>query len=165
MRELVALFGLTTLSASAFGAPPSPQKMSAIKEALRGRVAELLARYLLWDANENEGKGRSDATTSGGLGWGEASFLRNYMMCYSVSHDTYWLDKVVEHFDRMVANLADPDGDGFLAWNDTAYSVGIVRARGAANAENVTIEPELQRPYVRRGGEKVTGHTYEIRFE
>ena len=116
----------------------------------RGEVADIVENYQLWDAMTNDGKGHSDAKTSGGLGWGESTFVRNYMMCYFVTHDPYWLDKVVDHFDRMVSNLSDPEGNGYLAWSTAAYSVGIA--------------PALQRPHVKRGLDNVTGHDYSIEF-
>lgn len=131
---------------------------------LLSRSDELLARFRKWDAGINGGKGYSERTSSGGLAWGEADFLRNYMMCYAASGDTYWLSKVVDHFDRMVANLRDPDGDGFLAWSDIVYSVGIARVRPDGDVGGVSISPEEQRVGYRRGGKLATGHTYSIEF-
>ena len=129
-----------------------------------GEVAAMIQSYQLWDAMVNDGKGRSDRKTSGGLGWGESSFLRNYMLCYHVTRDPYWCDKVVDHFDRMVGNLEDPKRDGYLAWRTPAYSVGIVRAAADGDVGDAEITPALQRLYVKRGGEKVTGHDYCIEF-
>ncbi|HIE53175.1 MAG TPA: hypothetical protein EYP85_15595 [Armatimonadetes bacterium] len=129
-----------------------------------GQAANLMAKFYLWDAQQNEGGGRSDAKTSGGLGWGEGPFLMNYILAYRALPDTYWLDKVIAHFDRMVDNLSDPDGDGFWGWRDVRYLVGIVRARPRAKAEGATLEPPEQRPYVIRGGDRVTGHTYRLTF-
>ena len=128
------------------------------------RKDELLAKYRQWDAQFRDGIGYSDRDTSGGLAWAEARFLRNYMLCYEVSKDTYWLDKIVDHFERMKAKLADPDGDGFLAWSDIVYSVGIGRVVAAERADGLKLEPKEQRVYYRRGGKLITGHTYKIRF-
>jgi hypothetical protein len=136
----------------------------ALRAALEGRIAEAISSYRMWDATNRDGIGNSDRTTSGGLGWGESAFLRNYMLCYHVTRDTYWLDKLIDHFDRMIGNLSDPDGDGYLAWSDPAYSVGIVKAEPDGEVGELTIEPALQRPYVKRGGELVTGHEYRIEF-
>lgn len=136
----------------------------ALTQALEGRIAEAIASYQMWDATNRDGIGNSDRTTSGGLGWGESAFLRNYMLCYAVTRDTCWLDKLIDHFDRMVGNLSDPDGDGYLAWSDTAYSVGIVEAEPEGDVGELTIDPPVQRPYVKRGGEDVTGHEYRIEF-
>jgi hypothetical protein len=136
----------------------------ALRETLEGNVGAALASYRAWDAANRDGIGLSDRTTSGGLGWGESSFLRSYMLCYQVTRDTYWLDKVIDHFDRMIGNLSDPDGDGFLAWSDTDYSVALVDAQPAGDVGGLAIEPAHQKPYVKRGGELVTGHEYGIEF-
>ncbi len=136
----------------------------ALKAVLGARVAEAISSYQMWDATNRDGIGNSDRTTSGSLGWGESAFLRNYMLCYHVTRDTYWLDKLIDHFDRMIGNLSDLDGDGYLAWSDTAYSVGIIEAEPDGDVGDLTIEPPLQRPYVNRGGELVTGHEYRIEF-
>jgi len=148
---------------SAVGGQAAEVEGKALREALEGKVGGLLASYRAWDAANRDGIGLSDRTTSGGLGWGESSFLRNYMLCYQVTHDTYWLDKVIDHFDRMVGNLA-PDADGFLAWSDTDYSVGLVNAEPVGDVGGLTTDPAHQRPYVKRGGELVTGHEYRIEF-
>lgn len=141
----------------------SKEEMSQVKPALEGQVADLLFRYQVWDHHYKDGKGNSDAKTSGGLGWGEASFLRDYIYNYWTSTDTYWLDKVIDHFDRMIANMRE-NPDGFMAWDDPAYSVGVIEAKAVGDVGEATIEPELQRPHVRRGQPNVTGHTYEILF-
>jgi len=146
------------------GGPGAQVQGKALRETFEGRLGLALASYRAWDAGNREGLGASDAKTSGGLGWGESSYLRDYMLCYQVTHDTYWLDKVIDHFDRMVANLADPDGDGYLAWSDVAYSVGLVDAAAAGEVGGLTIEPAHQHPYVKQGGELVTGHEYRIEF-
>ncbi|MBZ0090444.1 MAG: hypothetical protein K8H90_08715, partial [Thermoanaerobaculia bacterium] len=77
------------------------------------------------------GIGNSDDTTSGGLAWAEARFLQNYLSCYEAVGDPYWLDKFVDHFDRMLATQQDRNGDGFLAWDTTRYRVGIVEVAEA----------------------------------
>ena len=131
-------------------------------EALDGQIGAAIASYQMWDAGHRGGIGSSDRTTSGGLGWGEASFLRSYMLCYKVSRDPYWLDKLIDHFDRMVGNLSDPEGDGYQAWRDVAYSVGLVKVEPDGNVGDMTAEPERERVYVNRGGELVTGHVYRL---
>jgi hypothetical protein len=137
---------------------------SRLREDFRSKASGMMFSYWLMDRGHNDGKGNSDAITSGGLGWGESSWLMNYIMCYKVSKDTYWLDKIVDHFDRMMRNLSDLEGDGFLAWHDRHYSDGIVRVTSRQNAEGLTIDPETSRIGVDRGGEKVTGHKYSITF-
>ncbi|MBM4045634.1 MAG: hypothetical protein FJ279_11000 [Planctomycetes bacterium] len=137
---------------------------SRMREGLKQRPSDMMVAYWLMDRSHRNGIGNSDAKTSGGLGWGESSWLMDYVMCYKATRDTYWLDKVVDHFDRMMGTLNDPEGDGFLAWRDPAYSVGIVRVTGRQSAEGLTIEPETCRTHVGRGGESITGHIYAITF-
>jgi len=85
-----------------------------------------------------------------------------YVKCYRVSADTYWLDKIVDHFDRMIANLSDPDGNGYLGWNTTTYTDALGwPTAGKDNKGDATIEPELVRA---RNNKQVTGHTYIIEF-
>ncbi len=152
----LTLFPLTSSSAT-------ETEARTLKDALATELPGALAAYRLWDATNRNGIGNSDAQTSGGLGWGESSFLRNYMLCYTVTHDTYWLDKVIDHFDRMIGNLSPPDKDGYRAWSDLDYSVGIVRAEPVGDVGGLTIEPAVQRLNVRQGGgELVTGHEYRL---
>jgi len=146
------------LLAACGGAQAAAVEGRALRETLDGRIGAALASYRAWDAANRDGIGLSDRTTSGGLGWGESSFLRNYMLCYQVTRDPYWLDKVIDHFDRMVGNLSDPDGDGYLAWADTDYSVGLLDAEPIGDVGDLLLEPAHQKTYVKRGGELVTGH-------
>lgn len=165
MNHLSVLLCLAAVSGAAQAAL-SPDVQAKIRAQFAADVPGLIARYQLADALFREGIGRSDAKTSGGLGWGESGYLRRYMMCYFVTHDTYWLDKVISHFDRMIANLSDPDGDGFLSWRDVHYSVGLVDVvpQGDVGALRVVTPNGDRRVYVGRGGEKVTGHTYRLEF-
>ena len=64
-----------TLSAAA----AAPVEGRALREELGGKIASAITGYRLWDAMHRDGIGQSDAKTSGGLGWGESSFLRDYM--------------------------------------------------------------------------------------
>lgn len=132
------------------------------RSILAFRRESWLSAYREWDAQYRNGLGFSDTWDSGTLGWGESRFLRNYMLAYAVSGSRYWLDKVQDHFDRILSHATDPDGDGFLGWQDEKYSVGVLRVVRSVDAEGLTLEPTLQRPYVNHGGEKVTGHRYRI---
>ncbi len=126
-----------------------------------------IARYQSWDALHRDGIGRSDATASGTLGWSESGFLHRYMMCWLVTRDTYWLDKVIDHFDRMRAHLTDPDGDGFLSWRDIKYSVGLVDIDPQSGDGRLTVATGNgdRRVYVgKAGGQDITGHAYRIEF-
>lgn len=157
------------LAVAALGAGPAfGQRLGApdleeVRASLETEVADLIMLYQVWDRGHNEGKGASGATTSGGLGWGEASFLRNYMRCFRVTEDPYWLDKIVDHFDRMVGNLRENDR-GFLAWDDPAYSVNVITAEPVGDVGEATIAPAVQRPWKRANVPDVTGHDYELSF-
>ena len=126
MHILATLVVTPLLSASGGETVLSAAQQEKVRSDLAGDIPGLIARYQLSDALDRDGIGRSDATTSGGLGWGESGYLRRYMMCYFVTQDSYWLDRVVDHFDRMVGNLTDHDGDGMRSWQDIAYSAGLV---------------------------------------
>ena len=134
----------------------------ALEQTLGGSTGAELASFAMYDALERDGIGRSDAASSGGLGWGESSFLRNYMLCYRATGDLYWLDKLIDHFDRMVANMTDPDGDGFLAWLDVDYSVGLADVVADGDVGAMSAELSGERIYVNRGGELITGDEYRI---
>lgn len=144
-----------------FAGPLSPELHAATQRVFAGHVPELAAAYKAWDAKTRGGLGNSEATTSGGLGWGEASFLRDYVYMYRATRDTYWLDKLVTHWGKMAASLRTDDR-GYRAWDDAGYSVSVIRAQVKAGA--VTVEPSEQRPSASRDLPKATGHDYEIRF-
>ncbi len=145
----------------------SAAEAAQVRADLEGDIVTLIGQYQLADALDRDGIGRSDAKTSGDLGWGEAGYLRRYMMCWHITHDPYWLDKVIDHFDRMIGNLSDHDGDGLLSWQDKSYSVGLVDiARLSEQGEGLTVATAGgdQRVYVGRGGENITGHEYMLEF-
>lgn len=167
--KMVVAAGIVLLLAGTLGrgAELTPEQRARVKGDLEGQIAAMIYRYQLSDALDRDGIGRSDATTSGGLGWGENGYLRRYMMCYFVTRDTYWLDKVMDHFDRMVANLSDHDDDGLLSWQDVAYSVALVDViplEPSAKGIAVATPNGDRRVYYGRGGEHVTGHDYLIEF-
>lgn len=114
--------------------------------------AEWLDAYRRYDAEFRGGQGHSSATASGSLAWGEARFLRDYVHCYRACGDTYWLDKILDHVDRMLASQRPSSVPGFLAWSDVEYSVAIITARGAGGLRG---EPEQRRLDFRRGGRDV----------
>ncbi len=79
-------------------------------------------RFLNADQNINFGRAFSDNPTGGSLGWGESYYLDSYNTMYEATGDKRWLDKVVEHTDRMIGNATDHDGDGALGWADHRYA-------------------------------------------
>ncbi len=75
-------------------------------------------RFLNADQNVNFGRGVSENPNGGSLAWGESYYLDSYVTMYETTGDNYWLDKIVDHTDRMVGNATDHDGDGALGWKD-----------------------------------------------
>ena len=126
--------------------------------------AKLTADYQAADAASKEGKGLSESADSGTLGWGEASYLRNYSRMWLVTHDIYWLEKIEDHFTRIIANATDPDGDGFLGWQTPTYSAAVYWALPLHNRGTATIEPGFFKEMGKLNAE-VTGHVYVLSFE
>lgn len=125
--------------------------------------AALAEEFKAADAATNDGKGLSDKADSGSLGWGEAPVLRNYSSMWLATHDTYWLEKIEDHFNRIMANATDPDGDGFLGWQTTTYSAPVYWCMPLYNRGAATIEPPFFRE-TGKAGPDVTGHTYLLSF-
>ena len=102
----------------------------------------LIAQFTSFDASRNEGKGYSEHASSATLAWGESRYLNAYIKMYRVTGDTRWLDKVVDHFDRMLANMSDHNGDGIPGWHTDRYSVSRMRAEALHNRGTAKITPE-----------------------
>ncbi len=146
------------ISAIAANPPPQAEELAGMIPTVEEAMADLKA----YDIAFRSGKGYSDSPDSGMLGWAEASRLLMYIECYRVSDDAYWLDKIVDHFDRMIANLSDPDGDGYLGWQTITYSDALGWPKADENNKGeAEIAPELVRV---RNNTDVTGHTYTIEF-
>lgn len=118
---VLAILLLATSASAADGAAPflkTTWDAGGIRQDLAQSPSGMMLSYWLMDRAHNDGKGGSEAATSGGLGWGESSWLMDYIMCYKAFRDTYWLDKIIAHFDRMMRSLSDPERSGFPAWRD-----------------------------------------------
>ncbi|NLJ36935.1 MAG: hypothetical protein GX358_11980 [candidate division WS1 bacterium] len=138
--------------------PPPADRLSQVIPTIEQAMADLKAH----DAAFRGGRGYSDSVDSDELGWGEASRLLMYMQAWRVSGDSYWTDRLVEHFDRMIAGLSDPDGDGYLGWQTITYTDALGWPSAApGNRGDGRIEPELVRA---RANREVTGHSYLIEF-
>ena len=123
-----------------------------------GRVApfdrdELVERFAGYDRSHNQGKGSSDEPDSGGLGWGESGFLDAYVKLYESTGDSGWLDRTVDHFDRMIAARQDHFADGYATWVTPVYSVALLRTGSMHNRGTARIAPEEERVWVIRGGD------------
>ena len=88
-----------------------------------------------FDRNDNAihgGRGYSELTNeNGALAWAEAYLLLAYMEMYRATRDRHYLRKLVEHFDRVLANRDDVRGVAdtyagkpLAGWGATAYSGG-----------------------------------------
>ncbi|MEV4760354.1 hypothetical protein AB0J86_35355 [Micromonospora sp. NPDC049559] len=77
-------------------------------------------RYVAMDAavGDSSYTSRDSAT----LAWGESYILSSYLDVYQLTRDTHWLDRLVTHADRIIANADDQDGDGYLGWSTSRYS-------------------------------------------
>ena len=127
--------------------------------------AKLVEAYKAFDLERNEGKGHSESADSGTLGWGEGAVLQDYARMWEVTGDAYWLEKIRDHFKRIMENAADSDGDGFLGWSTTTYSGAVAYAERLHNVSDATIEPAVQKNRNGKAAAKCTGHRYLIEFQ
>ncbi|HDS73942.1 MAG TPA: hypothetical protein ENN56_00225, partial [Firmicutes bacterium] len=85
-----------------------------------------------WDAKRADGYYTS--TNSSTLAWAEAYVLNAFMAGYRLTGDTYWLGRIADHTDTLLANLRDvPESvpydtsiyaDGYRGWGSTGYYAG-----------------------------------------
>ena len=131
---------------------------------------ELIAEFVAFDDSRNEGRAYSDQKTSSALAWGESYYLNAYIKMYRVTGDPRWLDKVVDHFDRMAANMSDHDGDGIPGWQADRYSVSRMRAeelhnRGTARIlPGAAVETNIQQAHEAVDAEYIAERTGDDRF-
>ncbi len=123
-----------------------------------GRVApfdrdELVERFAGYNRSHNQGKGSSDEPDSGVLGWGESGFLDAYVKLYEATADPAWLDKMVDHFDRMMGTRQDHFADSYATWVTPVYSVALVRTGSMHNRGTARMSPVEDRVWVIRGGD------------
>lgn len=130
----------------------------------------LIADFVAFDNSRNEGRAYSDQKTSSALAWGESYYLNAYIKMYLVTGDPHWLDKVVDHFDRMAANMSDHDGDGIPGWQADRYSVSRMRAEALHNRGTARILPaaevetNIQQAHEAVDAEYIVERTGEDRF-
>ncbi len=127
-------------------------------------IMALNEAYKAFDLERNQGIGHSDKPDSGTLGWGEGAIIQDYADLWEVTGDPYWLSKIRDHFQRIMANATDPDGDGFLSWQTTTYSTAVAYAERLLNVSDAQIEPAFQRNSRSGEFEQATGHVYLIDF-
>lgn len=92
------------------------------------------------DMSFNGGNGWKEETNdkdssglSGKLAWGQAYSLQAYVLMYQTYKDTYYLDKIIDHVDHVLANrdsergVVDYQGKSHPAWRaDHHYTTGAV---------------------------------------
>jgi len=115
----------------------------------------LIEAFVRHDNGCESGRGRSDSADSGHLGWGEAAFLDAYVKLYEVTGDAAWLDRVVEHADRIFAHRADCLGDGRLTWVTDTYSEAVLECQPLHNRGTGRLEVRDGRIWKTRGGDQV----------
>ncbi len=128
-------------------------------------VAKLAEAHKAFDMARNEGKGNSDSANSGSLGWGEGGIINAYAQLWEATEDTYWLEKISDHFHRIMANASDPDGDGYLSWQTPGYSCAVAWAERLHNVSAAEIAPAYQKNMSGKAAAKCTGHVYMIEFQ
>ena len=69
--------------------------------------------------------------------------------------DAGWLDKVVDHADRIFAHRADCLGDGRLTWVTDTYSEAVLEAQPLHNRGTGSLEIRNGRVWKTRGGDQV----------
>lgn len=116
---------------------------------------DLVAAFADFDSGYQQGRGESDSADSGKLGWGEASFLDAYVKLYNATSDTRWLDRVVDHVDRIFGSMADCFGDGRLTWVTDTYSVAWLETVPLHNRGAARLDLREARVWATRGGREV----------
>ncbi|MDF2657694.1 MAG: hypothetical protein K0Q94_485 [Paenibacillus sp.] len=70
----------------------------------------------------DKGPGNSNYGMAGSYSWSETYFLESYMNMYESNGDKFWLDKVAEHGNRLMANAFSINGSSNLGWPEAKYS-------------------------------------------
>ena len=90
------------------------------------------AAFAAWE--KEHGEDLVDSRCGGDVAWGESYVLRMYVNLYDTFGERRWLDKVVSHVDRLLANLSDKPKnrphahvapqyvDGYLGWGQSRYT-------------------------------------------
>jgi hypothetical protein len=117
-------------------------------QARAGDAEDWGRRHAVIDAALNAGNGYAGHADSATLAWAESYILTSYLTMYRATGDTGYLDTIVRHADQILANAADPDGDGRLGWGTYRYSLS--RARNGEFDERASSLPDALLPASRR---------------
>ncbi len=123
---------------------------------------ELIAAFRDYDDDYKAGRGESESSDSGKLGWGEANFVDGYHKLYEVTGQRCWLDKLVAHARRILATPTDAFGDGEPTWATPTYSVAWLRCKPFHNRGTATIDAADGRVWTTRGGVTVEDAVYFV---
>jgi hypothetical protein len=159
MSSIALMFGVWAMTLGAEAQSPSGSTAPTLPD-----IDQVVAAFEAADRACNGGKGCSDSADSGTLGWGESSWLRNYWEMYELTGQRRWWDKIIDHFNRMIAHMTDHDGDGFKSWQTTTYSVALIRAEALHNRGTATIDVKRAKLFDIKQAHQVTGHRYLIEF-
>ncbi|RJS85666.1 hypothetical protein CW702_00835 [Candidatus Bathyarchaeota archaeon] len=102
---------------------------------------DLIDRFVEYDENLNGGKGFSESSDSGVLGWFESSLLRSYFILFEVTGEKWWLDKITWHFDKIASKMANIGGDKYPSWHTCTYSTAEILTRKLHNRGRAEILP------------------------
>ncbi|WP_135557601.1 hypothetical protein [Paenibacillus cymbidii] len=102
-----------------------------------------LDELLVQDQAVNNGLGYSESPIGGDLAWGDSYFMEAYQNAYDATGDTKWLDKIVEHADRIIAGAQDINGDGYEGWSDGGTAHWLLKNTDFAAAGGASSSPEL----------------------
>jgi len=140
-------------------AEPVPDHL--MKSWMDGHLAGDVMEFQYFDAFDNEGKGQSDSTDLAVLAWQESHILWKYAELYRVTRQTYWLDKLIDHFDRIRTH-ATLDAQGYYQWTAKEFSTGTLEAVPEGEVGSLTFYKPTVKAFYSSGGRLVTGHDYRI---
>ncbi len=123
---------------------------------------ELIASFRAYDDDYKSGRGESESSDTGKLGWSEATFVDAYHKLYEVTGQRRWLDKLAAHARRILSTPSDSFGDGDPTWTTATYSVAWLRCEPFHNRGTATIEASDGRVWTIRGGVTVEDGVYFV---
>ncbi|MBT7453363.1 MAG: hypothetical protein HN796_05710, partial [Gemmatimonadetes bacterium] len=123
---------------------------------------DLIASFRAHDDDYKAGRGESESTDTGKLGWSEATFVDAYHKLYEVTGQRRWLDKLAAHARRILATPSDSFADGAPTWTTATYSVAWLRCEPFHNRGTAAIEASDGRVWTIRGGVAVEDGVYFV---
>ncbi len=98
------------------------------------------------DLRQSYGNGFKFSDDAGPLAWSESNVLQGYILLYQKTLDKYWLNKLIDHIDNVLAhrddylNRADYRGIVAAGWssNNPTYSINGARYRHLVHNGKIT---------------------------